>query len=44
MYSDQIFVLLGKNGAGKTSTLSMLSGLIPATRGTANCFNQDMFE
>jgi ATP-binding cassette subfamily A (ABC1) protein 3 len=27
MYQDQIFVLLGHNGAGKTSTISMLTGM-----------------
>jgi ATP-binding cassette subfamily A (ABC1) protein 3 len=27
MYKDQIFVLLGHNGAGKTSTISMLTGM-----------------
>jgi len=26
MYEGQIFVLLGHNGAGKTSTISMLTG------------------
>jgi ATP-binding cassette subfamily A (ABC1) protein 3 len=28
IYSDQIFVLLGHNGAGKTSTISMITGMI----------------
>ena len=28
MYENQIFVLLGHNGAGKTSTISVLTGLI----------------
>jgi ATP-binding cassette, subfamily A (ABC1), member 3 len=27
MYQDQIFVLLGHNGAGKTSTIQMLTGM-----------------
>ena len=31
MYEDQIFVLLGHNGAGKTSTISVLTGLIEPT-------------
>ena len=31
MYSDQIFCLLGHNGAGKTSTISCLSGLLNHT-------------
>ena len=38
MYSDQIFVLLGHNGAGKTSTIGMLTGLFRASYGTANIF------
>jgi ATP-binding cassette, subfamily A (ABC1), member 3 len=33
MYADQIFVLLGHNGAGKSSTISVLSGLYDATEG-----------
>jgi ABC-type multidrug transport system ATPase subunit len=43
MYSDQIFVLLGHNGAGKTSTISMLTGLFEQTSGTAELFGIDMF-
>jgi ATP-binding cassette, subfamily A (ABC1), member 3 len=35
MYRGQIFVLLGHNGAGKSTTINMLSGMTPATRGTA---------
>ncbi|XP_023666396.2 phospholipid-transporting ATPase ABCA3 [Paramormyrops kingsleyae] len=35
MFEGQISVLLGHNGAGKTSTLSMLTGLFPPTRGRA---------
>lgn len=31
LYADQIFVLLGHNGAGKTSTISMLTGLFEPT-------------
>ena len=38
MYSDQIFVLLGHNGAGKTSTIGMLTGLFRASYGTAKIF------
>jgi ATP-binding cassette subfamily A (ABC1) protein 3 len=43
MFSDQIFCLLGHNGAGKTSTISMLTGLINNTKGAANLFGLDMF-
>ena len=35
MYEDQIFALLGHNGAGKSTTISMLSGLTPPTAGDA---------
>ena len=44
MYSDQIFVLLGHNGAGKTSTIGMLTGLFRASYGTANVFGRDILE
>jgi ATP-binding cassette subfamily A (ABC1) protein 3 len=43
MYADQIFVLLGHNGAGKTSTISMLSGLFSQTEGSAELFGVNMF-
>ena len=33
MYTDQIFVLLGHNGAGKTSTISMITGMTKPTSG-----------
>ena len=42
MYADQIFVLLGHNGAGKTSTISVLTGLYDATEGEAEVFGVDM--
>ena len=44
MYADQIFVLLGHNGAGKSSAISVLSGLYEPTRGKATVFGVDMFE
>jgi ABC-type multidrug transport system ATPase subunit len=33
MYENQITALLGHNGAGKSTTISILTGLIPATSG-----------
>lgn len=35
MFNDQITVLLGNNGAGKSSTMSMLTGITKPTSGTA---------
>ena len=43
MYSDQIFVLLGHNGAGKTSTIQMLTGSSEASEGSAQAFGVDVF-
>ena len=34
MYLDQIFVLLGHNGAGKSTTVSGLTGLINPCEGS----------
>ncbi|GMF11425.1 unnamed protein product [Phytophthora lilii] len=38
MYSGQITALLGHNGAGKTTIISMLTGLIPPTAGDATLY------
>ena len=35
MYESQITALLGHNGAGKSTTMSMLTGLFPPSSGTA---------
>lgn len=43
IYKNQIFALLGQNGAGKSTTISMLTGLIQATKGTATVFGNDIF-
>jgi ATP-binding cassette, subfamily A (ABC1), member 3 len=42
MYEDQITVLLGHNGAGKSTTMSMLTGLFPPTGGTAFIDGKDI--
>ncbi|XP_070203248.1 phospholipid-transporting ATPase ABCA3-like [Littorina saxatilis] len=42
MYEGQITVLLGHNGAGKTSIVSMLTGFIPPTAGTAYIHGLDI--
>ncbi|CRK89801.1 CLUMA_CG003438, isoform A [Clunio marinus] len=42
MYEDQITVLLGHNGAGKSTTMSMLTGLIPPSAGTAYIDGKDI--
>ena len=44
MYESQIFALLGHNGAGKTTVISMLTGLIDRSEGRAHCFDVDLFE
>jgi len=46
IYEGQITVLLGHNGAGKSTTISMLTGLVPPTAGDARVrglsLNHDM--
>lgn len=37
-----IFVLLGENGSGKSTTISMLSGLIPFTSGSAHIDGKEL--
>ena len=36
----EIFGFLGSNGCGKTTTMKMLTGLLPATSGEAALFGQ----
>ena len=38
----EIFGFLGSNGCGKTTTMKMLTGLLPATEGSAELFGQTM--
>lgn len=42
MYKNQIFCLLGHNGAGKTSTISMLTGMLEFSSGNAEVFGKDV--
>lgn len=42
MYKNQIFCLLGHNGAGKTSTISMLTGMLEFSAGNAEVFGKDV--
>ncbi len=38
----EIFGFLGSNGSGKTTTMKMLTGLLPATEGTAKLFGNEV--
>ena len=38
----EIFGFLGSNGCGKTTTMKMLTGLLPATSGEASLFGRDV--
>lgn len=38
----EIFGFLGSNGCGKTTTMKMLTGLLPATAGTARLFGSEV--
>eukprot|EP01112_Ceratiomyxa_fruticulosa_P017197 TRINITY_DN5316_c0_g1_i2.p1 TRINITY_DN5316_c0_g1~~TRINITY_DN5316_c0_g1_i2.p1 ORF type:complete len:892 (-),score=168.99 TRINITY_DN5316_c0_g1_i2:62-2737(-) len=40
--SGKIFSLLGRNGAGKTTAISILTGLFPPTSGDAYVFNKSI--
>lgn len=42
MYENQITVLLGHNGAGKTTIMSMITGMFPPTSGTAVVAGHDI--
>ena len=44
MYDSQIFALLGHNGAGKSTMISMLTGLLKKSSGKAKCYDVDLFE
>jgi ribosome-dependent ATPase len=38
----EIFGFLGSNGCGKTTTMKMMTGLLPVTEGSANLFGKPM--
>ncbi|XP_050230528.1 ABC transporter A family member 1 isoform X2 [Mercurialis annua] len=42
LYENQILALLGHNGAGKSTTISMLVGLLPPTSGDALMFGKNI--
>lgn len=42
LYENQILALLGHNGAGKSTTISMLVGLLPPTSGDAFVFRKSI--
>ena len=42
LFEGQVMSLLGHNGAGKSTTMSVLTGLIPPTKGTAVVYGNDI--
>ncbi|KAB1222272.1 ABC transporter A family member 1 [Morella rubra] len=42
LYENQILALLGHNGAGKSTTIAMLVGLLPPTSGDATIFGNNI--
>ncbi|RDH46543.1 ribosome-associated ATPase/putative transporter RbbA [Zooshikella ganghwensis] len=42
IYQGEIFGFLGSNGCGKTTTMKMLTGLLPPTEGKATLFGEPM--
>ena len=43
LHQSQIFVLIGHNGAGKSTTISMLTGMTSATEGSMTIFGRNFF-
>lgn len=44
LYSGQIFCLLGHNGAGKTTMINMLSGMLPVSSGDAILYGKSVVQ
>ncbi|TAK95215.1 MAG: ATP-binding cassette domain-containing protein [Aquabacterium sp.] len=42
IHKGEIFGFLGSNGCGKTTTMKMLTGLLPATEGSASLFGHQV--
>jgi len=42
IYKNEVFTLLGHNGAGKTTAISMLTGMIQPSRGDAEIFGRSL--
>jgi len=40
--SNEVFALLGHNGAGKTTVISMLTGMLTATKGDATIYGRSL--
>jgi len=44
MYEGEIFALLGHNGAGKTTSISMLTGMLTRDQGEGLLYDWDLFD
>lgn len=42
LYNKNIFCLLGHNGAGKTTMISLLTGLVDKTRGSIKVYGREL--
>jgi len=42
VYKNEIFTLLGHNGAGKTTAINMLTGMVQPTRGDAEILGRSL--
>ena len=42
VYKNEIFTLLGHNGAGKTTAINMLTGMVQPSRGDAEILGRSL--